>query len=80
MSDTQSSSQFSPPPIRTRFHYIYSCEVNLNVYIKLCSLEGQHKVTNYKDLLEDPVRALGTLDDDDEGEEDSSHMYATAQV
>lgn len=82
MSDTQPSNQFTPPPIRTRFQYIYSCEVNLNVYIKLCSLEGQRQITNYKDLLEDPVRALGTLndDDDDEGGKDGGDMYATAQI
>lgn len=85
MSELPSASQqYSRPPsqaIKTRFNYIYGYDLNVNVYVKICSLEGSRPVKNYMELLNDPMAGIGNINlDEGNAEDEGSHMYVTVQV
>nr|XP_039263530.1 phosphatidylinositol 3-kinase catalytic subunit type 3-like isoform X1 [Styela clava] len=79
LASTQANLRQAPEPIPTRFNYIYSSDLNVNVYLKICSLEGSRPVRNYKEFLEDPMLGMGGLNLG-EDEDDGSHMYVTVQI
>lgn len=49
MAETGSSSG------TIRFHYLYSCDLDINIQIKIGSLEGKLERPTYEDLLNDPL-------------------------
>nr|XP_002128077.1 phosphatidylinositol 3-kinase catalytic subunit type 3-like [Ciona intestinalis]XP_026691217.1 phosphatidylinositol 3-kinase catalytic subunit type 3-like [Ciona intestinalis] len=80
MSDNTSLSNTDAlrPPISDRFHYVYSCDLDVNVTIKICSLEGSRPKRRYQELLADPH--LKFSDSGEIEQEHDSHMYVTVQV
>lgn len=58
-----------------KFFYIYSCDLELNVQLKIGSLEGKREQKSYKDLLDDPMLKFSGLN-----QESCSHLYVTSQV
>ncbi|XP_071952733.1 phosphatidylinositol 3-kinase catalytic subunit type 3-like [Antedon mediterranea] len=58
-----------------RFFYVYSCDVSLNIQLKIGTLEGKRENLNYKSLIEDPqLQFSGAY------EEGCSDLYVTCQV
>ncbi|CAK8675552.1 phosphatidylinositol 3-kinase catalytic subunit type 3-like [Clavelina lepadiformis] len=81
MSDAQSGfnhGQNTRPPISDRFHYVYSCDLDANITIKICSLEGTLPKRRYLELLEDPNLKFNDTGDVDT--ERDSHMFTTVQI
>uniref|UniRef100_A0A8C4R0Q2 Phosphatidylinositol 3-kinase, catalytic subunit type 3 n=1 Tax=Eptatretus burgeri TaxID=7764 RepID=A0A8C4R0Q2_EPTBU len=58
-----------------RFLYVYSCDLDLNVQLKIGSLEGKREQQSFKELLEDPMLKFSGL-----YEEGCSDLYVTCQV
>ncbi|XP_072805075.1 phosphatidylinositol 3-kinase catalytic subunit type 3 isoform X2 [Vicugna pacos] len=58
-----------------KFHYIYSCDLDINVQLKIGSLEGKREQKSYKAVLEDPMLRFSGL-----YQETCSDLYVTCQV
>ncbi|XP_064607919.1 phosphatidylinositol 3-kinase catalytic subunit type 3-like [Liolophura sinensis] len=58
-----------------RFNYVYSCDLDINVQIKICTLEGLRDRPSYKELASDPMLKFSGL-----YEEGCSDLYVTSQV
>lgn len=58
-----------------KFHYIYSCDLDINVQLKIGSLEGKREQKSYKAVLEDPMLKFSGLYQDT-----CSDLYVTCQV
>ncbi|XP_072461367.1 phosphatidylinositol 3-kinase catalytic subunit type 3 isoform X3 [Notamacropus eugenii] len=58
-----------------KFYYIYSCELDINVQLKIGSLEGKREQKSYKAVLEDPMLKFSGL-----YQETCSDLYVTCQV
>ncbi|XP_071110359.1 phosphatidylinositol 3-kinase catalytic subunit type 3-like [Haliotis cracherodii] len=58
-----------------RFCYVYSCDVDVNVEIKIGTLEGLRDRPSYKELLEDPMLKFSGA-----YQEGCSDIYVTCQV
>ncbi|XP_077598670.1 phosphatidylinositol 3-kinase catalytic subunit type 3 [Stigmatopora nigra] len=58
-----------------KFNYVYSCDLDINVHLKIGSLEGKREQKSYKALLEDPMLRFSGL-----YQEDCSDLYVTCQV
>ena len=41
--------------LASEFHYVYSCDLEENLEIKVCTLEGNLPKLNYEQLLENPL-------------------------
>nr|CAB3264878.1 phosphatidylinositol 3-kinase catalytic subunit type 3-like [Phallusia mammillata] len=80
MSDVQSLAGNSQQrqPIPDRFNYVYSCDLDVNITIKICSLEGSRPKRSYHDLLNDPH--LQFSPDGEVQNETDSHMFTTVQI
>ncbi|KAG5260736.1 hypothetical protein AALO_G00295900 [Alosa alosa] len=57
------------------FNYVYSCDLDINVQLKIGSLEGRRERKSYKALLEDPMLRFSGL-----YQESCSDLYVTCQV
>uniref|UniRef100_A0A4W4EJC5 Phosphatidylinositol 3-kinase catalytic subunit type 3 n=1 Tax=Electrophorus electricus TaxID=8005 RepID=A0A4W4EJC5_ELEEL len=58
-----------------KFNYVYSCDLDINVQLKIGSLEGKRGQKSYKALLEDPMLRFSGL-----YQESCSDLYVTCQV
>ncbi|XP_037661740.1 phosphatidylinositol 3-kinase catalytic subunit type 3 isoform X1 [Choloepus didactylus] len=58
-----------------KFHYIYSCDLDINVQLKIGSLEGKREQKSYKAVLEDPMLKFSGLYQDT-----CSDLYVTCQA
>ncbi|XP_072270084.1 phosphatidylinositol 3-kinase catalytic subunit type 3 [Pyxicephalus adspersus] len=58
-----------------RFYYVYSWELDINVQLKIGSLEGKREQKSYKAVLEDPMLKFSGL-----YQEQCSDLYVTCQV
>ncbi|MGH0133768.1 UNVERIFIED_CONTAM: hypothetical protein FKN15_003839 [Acipenser sinensis] len=58
-----------------KFNYVYSCDLDINVQLKIGSLEGKREQKSYKALLEDPMLRFSGL-----YQETCSDLYVTCQV
>uniref|UniRef100_A0A8C7XIS5 Phosphatidylinositol 3-kinase catalytic subunit type 3 n=1 Tax=Oryzias sinensis TaxID=183150 RepID=A0A8C7XIS5_9TELE len=58
-----------------KFNYVYSCDLDINVQLKIGSLEGKREPKSYKALLEDPMLRFSGL-----YQENCSDLYVTCQV
>uniref|UniRef100_A0A4W2BNW3 Phosphatidylinositol 3-kinase catalytic subunit type 3 n=1 Tax=Bos indicus x Bos taurus TaxID=30522 RepID=A0A4W2BNW3_BOBOX len=58
-----------------KFHYVYSCDLDINVQLKIGSLEGKREQKSYKAVLEDPMLKFSGL-----YQETCSDLYVTCQV
>ncbi|KAJ0006661.1 hypothetical protein NQD34_013934 [Periophthalmus magnuspinnatus] len=58
-----------------KFNYVYSCDLDINVQLKIGSLEGKREQRSYKALLEDPMLRFSGL-----YQENCSDLYVTCQV
>ncbi|XP_064421311.1 phosphatidylinositol 3-kinase catalytic subunit type 3 [Latimeria chalumnae] len=58
-----------------KFNYIYSCDLDINVQLKIGSLEGKREQKSYKALLENPMLKFSGL-----YQETCSDLYVTCQV
>ncbi|XP_062590997.1 phosphatidylinositol 3-kinase catalytic subunit type 3-like [Saccostrea cucullata] len=58
-----------------RFYYVYSCDLDVNLQIKIGTLEGERQRPDYKDLLEDPMLKFSGAYG-----EGCSDLYVTCQV
>uniref|UniRef100_A0A3P9H5Z3 Phosphatidylinositol 3-kinase catalytic subunit type 3 n=1 Tax=Oryzias latipes TaxID=8090 RepID=A0A3P9H5Z3_ORYLA len=58
-----------------KFNYVYSCDLDINVQLKIGSLEGKREPKSYKALLEDPMLRFSGL-----YQENCSDLYVTGQV
>ncbi|XP_008580698.1 PREDICTED: phosphatidylinositol 3-kinase catalytic subunit type 3-like, partial [Galeopterus variegatus] len=58
-----------------KFYYIYSCDLDINVQLKIGSLEGKREQKSYKAVLEDPMLKFSGL-----YQETCSDLYVTCQV
>ncbi|TRY87681.1 hypothetical protein DNTS_013624 [Danionella cerebrum] len=58
-----------------KFNYVYSCDMDINVQLKIGSLEGKREQKSYKALLEDPMLRFSGL-----YQESCSDLYVTCQV
>ncbi|XP_053787634.1 phosphatidylinositol 3-kinase catalytic subunit type 3 isoform X2 [Vidua macroura] len=58
-----------------RLYYVYSCDLDINVQLKIGSLEGKREQKSYKALLEDPMLKFSGL-----YQETCSDLYVTCQV
>ncbi|KAG8006084.1 Phosphatidylinositol 3-kinase catalytic subunit type 3 [Nibea albiflora] len=58
-----------------KFNYVYSCDMDINVQLKIGSLEGKREQKSYKALLEDPMLRFSGL-----YQENCSDLYVTCQV
>nr|CAA87094.1 phosphatidylinositol 3-kinase [Homo sapiens] len=58
-----------------KFHYIYSCDLDINVQLKIGSLEGKREQKSYNAVLEDPMLKFSGL-----YQETCSDLYVTCQV
>uniref|UniRef100_A0A673Z1T1 Phosphatidylinositol 3-kinase catalytic subunit type 3 n=1 Tax=Salmo trutta TaxID=8032 RepID=A0A673Z1T1_SALTR len=57
------------------FNYVYSCDLDINVQLKIGSLEGKREQKSYKALLQDPMLRFSGL-----YQESCSDLYVTCQV
>nr|XP_044989450.1 zinc finger protein 829-like [Jaculus jaculus] len=58
-----------------QIHYVCSCDLDVNVQLKIGSLEGKREQKNYRAVLEDPVLKFSGL-----YQETCSDLYVTCQV
>ncbi|XP_037758372.1 phosphatidylinositol 3-kinase catalytic subunit type 3 isoform X3 [Chelonia mydas] len=58
-----------------KFYYVYSCDLDINVQLKIGSLEGKREQKSYKAVLEDPMLKFSGL-----YQETCSDLYVTCQV
>ncbi|KAK6179522.1 hypothetical protein SNE40_011856 [Patella caerulea] len=58
-----------------RFCYVYSCDLDSNVEIKIGTLEGQRERPRYKELLDDPMLKFSGVYQDT-----CSDLYVTCQI
>ncbi|XP_043930366.1 phosphatidylinositol 3-kinase catalytic subunit type 3 [Protopterus annectens] len=58
-----------------KFYYVHSCDMDINVQLKIGSLEGKREQKSYKALLEDPMLKFSGL-----YQETCSDLYVTCQV
>ncbi|XP_050799526.1 phosphatidylinositol 3-kinase catalytic subunit type 3 isoform X1 [Gopherus flavomarginatus] len=58
-----------------KFCYVYSCDLDINVQLKIGSLEGKREQKSYKAVLEDPMLKFSGL-----YQETCSDLYVTCQV
>ena len=58
-----------------KFHYIYRCDVDINVHFNIGRLEGKREQKSYKAVLEDPMLKFSGL-----YQETCSDLYVTCQV
>ncbi|XP_051783358.1 phosphatidylinositol 3-kinase catalytic subunit type 3 [Erpetoichthys calabaricus] len=58
-----------------KFNYVYSCDLDINLQLKIGSLEGKRELKSYKALLEDPMLRFSGL-----YQETCSDLYVTCQV
>uniref|UniRef100_A0A672RWK2 Phosphatidylinositol 3-kinase catalytic subunit type 3 n=1 Tax=Sinocyclocheilus grahami TaxID=75366 RepID=A0A672RWK2_SINGR len=58
-----------------KFNYVYSCDLDINVQLKIGSLEGKREQKSYKALLEDSMLRFSGL-----YQESCSDLYVTCQV
>ncbi|XP_074851938.1 phosphatidylinositol 3-kinase catalytic subunit type 3 isoform X1 [Carettochelys insculpta] len=58
-----------------KFCYVYSCDLDINVQLKIGSLEGKREQKSYKAVLEDPMLKFSGL-----YQENCSDLYVTCQV
>uniref|UniRef100_A0A8C4GNG8 Phosphatidylinositol 3-kinase catalytic subunit type 3 n=1 Tax=Dicentrarchus labrax TaxID=13489 RepID=A0A8C4GNG8_DICLA len=58
-----------------KFNYAYSCDLDINVQLKIGSLEGKREQKSYKALLKDPMLRFSGL-----YQENCSDLYVTCQV
>uniref|UniRef100_A0A670YLH4 Phosphatidylinositol 3-kinase catalytic subunit type 3 n=1 Tax=Pseudonaja textilis TaxID=8673 RepID=A0A670YLH4_PSETE len=58
-----------------KFYYVYSCDLDLNVQLKIGSLEGKREQKSYKAVLENPMLRFSGL-----YQETCSDLYVTCQV
>ncbi|ESP05458.1 hypothetical protein LOTGIDRAFT_181298 [Lottia gigantea] len=58
-----------------RFCYVYSCDLDVNIEIKIGTLEGQRDRPNYKELLEDPMLKFSGAYQDS-----CSDLFVTCQI
>lgn len=58
-----------------KFHYVYSCDLDINVQLKIGSLEGKREQKSYKAVLQDPMLKFSGL-----YQETCSDLYVTCQV
>uniref|UniRef100_A0A8B9DXL0 Phosphatidylinositol 3-kinase catalytic subunit type 3 n=1 Tax=Anser cygnoides TaxID=8845 RepID=A0A8B9DXL0_ANSCY len=58
-----------------KLYYVYSCDLDINVQLKIGSLEGKREQKSYKALLEDPMLKFSGL-----YQETCSDLYVTCQV
>ncbi|KPP62136.1 phosphatidylinositol 3-kinase catalytic subunit type 3-like, partial [Scleropages formosus] len=58
-----------------KFSYVYSCDLDINVQLKIGSLEGKREQKSYKALLQDPMLRFSGL-----YQESCSDLYVTCQV
>ncbi|KAM9400726.1 LOW QUALITY PROTEIN: phosphatidylinositol 3-kinase catalytic subunit type 3 [Salvelinus alpinus] len=57
------------------FNYVYSCDLDINVQLKIGSLEGKREQKSYKALLQDPMLRFSGL-----YQESCSDLYVTCRV
>ncbi|KAM6475079.1 phosphatidylinositol 3-kinase catalytic subunit type 3 isoform 1-T1 [Liasis olivaceus] len=58
-----------------KFSYVYSCDLDLNVQLKIGSLEGKREQKSYRAVLENPMLRFSGL-----YQETCSDLYVTCQV
>ncbi|KAJ6663045.1 hypothetical protein lerEdw1_010866 [Lerista edwardsae] len=58
-----------------KFYYVYSCDLDINVQLKIGSLEGKREQRSYKAVLENPMLRFSGL-----YQETCSDLYVTCQV
>ncbi|XP_056379213.1 phosphatidylinositol 3-kinase catalytic subunit type 3 [Hyla sarda] len=58
-----------------KFYYVYSCDLDISVQLKIGSLEGKREQRSYKAVLEDPMLKFSGL-----YQETCSDLYVTCQV
>ncbi|NXS51149.1 PK3C3 kinase, partial [Brachypteracias leptosomus] len=58
-----------------KLYYVYSCDLDINVQLKIGSLEGKREQKSYKALLDDPMLKFSGL-----YQETCSDLYVTCQV
>ncbi|CAI5787882.1 phosphatidylinositol 3-kinase catalytic subunit type 3 isoform X1 [Podarcis muralis] len=58
-----------------KFYYVYSCDLDINVQLKIGSLEGKREQKSYKAVLENPMLRFSGL-----YQETCSDLYVTCQV
>ncbi|CAJ0958195.1 unnamed protein product [Ranitomeya imitator] len=58
-----------------KFYYVYSCDLDISVQLKIGSLEGKRELRSYKAVLADPMLRFSGL-----YQETCSDMYVTCQV
>lgn len=58
-----------------RFYYVNSCDLDLNIQIKIGTLEGKRQKPSYRELLEDPQLRFSGLYEDT-----CSDLYVTCQI
>nr|XP_056703985.1 phosphatidylinositol 3-kinase catalytic subunit type 3 [Euleptes europaea] len=58
-----------------KFCYVYSCDLDINVQLKIGSLEGKREQKSYKAVLENPMLRFSGL-----YQETCSDLYVTCQV
>ncbi|XP_038831812.1 phosphatidylinositol 3-kinase catalytic subunit type 3 [Salvelinus namaycush] len=58
-----------------KFNYVYSCDLDINVQLKIGSLEGKREQKSYKALLQDPMLRFSGL-----YQESCSDLYVTCRV
>ncbi|KAM3845139.1 phosphatidylinositol 3-kinase catalytic subunit type 3 isoform 5-T5 [Vipera latastei] len=58
-----------------KFYYVHSCDLDLNVQLKIGSLEGKREQKSYKAVLENPMLRFSGL-----YQETCSDLYVTCQV
>lgn len=64
-----------PNSSQEKFYYVYSCDLDTNLELKVCTLEGKRERKGYKELLNDPqLRYSGVY------ESECSDLYVTCQV
>ncbi|CAH3041450.1 unnamed protein product [Porites lobata] len=64
-----------PNSSQERFSYVYSCDLDTNLELKVCTLEGKRERKGYNELLNDPqLRYSGVY------ESECSDLYVTCQV
>ncbi|RMX58215.1 hypothetical protein pdam_00000159 [Pocillopora damicornis] len=64
-----------PNSNQEKFYYVYSSDLDTNLELKVCTLEGKRECKGYKELLDDPqLRYSGAY------ESECSDLYVTCQV
>lgn len=58
-----------------RFNYVYSCDLDVNIQIKIGTLEGERQRPSYQDLINDPMLKFSGV-----YQEGHSDLYVTCRI